>query len=146
MLTARGDVDVWDDPDEPTAVDLQRAGARLSLVGAGTRGVTPPGGPHHSGGPVSIHGDHPSGPDGDIGGGVGAARMGARLEELRAALLRCVAANDAAPDLEKVEQADFLINRGLAAELAAAADAKVADARAHVRRAQMELEVRGDGI
>lgn len=43
--------------------------------------------------------------------------------------------------LPQVPRNDFLIDKALAAELAAAADAKVAAAREEVRRAQVEVEV-----
>ena len=60
--------------------------------------------------------------------------VAARLERLRSMLLECMRRNEVADELEKVERADFVIDRGLVKELKASADARVAAVREEIRK------------
>lgn len=64
------------------------------------------------------------------------AEVASRLQQLRSALADCMDKNAAASELERVEQADFLIDRQLKAHLLQDADTQVgvlAESWKHIR-------------
>ena len=72
-------------------------------------------------------------------GGLSAAQgrsqseVASRLDLMRAQLLECMRRNEAAEEIEKVDRADFVIDRGLVRELKASADARVVAVRDGIR-------------
>uniref|UniRef100_A0A7S3VNY7 Cilia- and flagella-associated protein 43 n=1 Tax=Dunaliella tertiolecta TaxID=3047 RepID=A0A7S3VNY7_DUNTE len=69
-----------------------------------------------------------------------------RLRALRDALAECTAKNQSAPDIEKVDRADFIIDRALLRELKAKADAAVKDSRVVAQQEGLIMEVTADRI
>ena len=57
-----------------------------------------------------------------------------RLQQLRSELQDCVRRNEDAEELERVERADFVIDRALVAELKAEADTRVIAVREAIRK------------
>ncbi|GAX77753.1 hypothetical protein CEUSTIGMA_g5196.t1 [Chlamydomonas eustigma] len=67
--------------------------------------------------------------------------ISARLEELRQQLSAVIAANDTSDEIEKMDRTELIVDRGMVAELKAAADARVEALKDGIRKEHLHLEV-----